>query len=277
MSIALRNTALSSDVRLELITPAMAAEWLQFNVHNRKINEPRVNQLVQDILAGRWMLNGETIKFDREGRLLDGQHRLLAIVQAKTAIQSLVMYALDPMAQLTIDIGQQRTTGQQLTLAGIGITNTSNTAALAVCLIRIDLYPHLIWNTSLIPSKPQQIEYVIRNKDELEAAVASGQKGWVATRINKTAYGALHFVAHHGGFDCEWQTFNEGFVSGISLKAGDPRLALRSYAVRPGTTKTAWHQQMAVAVTFKAFHAYRTGKSVKVLRFTRDQLPLPSI
>lgn len=275
MSITLRSTASSSDVRLELITPAMAAEWLQFNVHNRKINEPRVNQLVQDILAGRWMLNGETIKFDREGRLLDGQHRLMAVVQAKTAIQSLVMYALDPMAQLTIDIGQQRTTGQQLALAGI--TNTNATAALAVCLIRIDLYPHLIWNTTLIPSKSEQIQYVIRHKDALEAAVVSGHKAWSATRINKTAYAALHFVAHREGYDIEWQTFDDGFVSGISLNAGDPRLALRNFAVRPGVIKTAWHQQMGVAVTFKAFNAYRTGKTMKLLRFTRDQLPLPGI
>ena len=73
------------------ITPAMAEKWLAKNLGNRHVRESHVATLVRDIRDGNWRQTGEAIKFDWDGRLIDGQHRLHAIVAAQTATRMLVV------------------------------------------------------------------------------------------------------------------------------------------------------------------------------------------
>ena len=61
------------------ITPEMAREYLEKNSHNRRLSERSVRNLATAIKNGEWQVNGEAIKVDKEGNLLDGQHRLSAI------------------------------------------------------------------------------------------------------------------------------------------------------------------------------------------------------
>lgn len=45
---------------------------------------------------GKWKLNGKTICFDRTGRLLNGQHRLSAVVRSGVSLTTVVVRGLDP-------------------------------------------------------------------------------------------------------------------------------------------------------------------------------------
>lgn len=68
---------------VERITPSIAAEYLKKNMPlNRRINSSRVETYADDIRRGGWKLNGESICFNEKGELIDGQHRLLAIIKA---------------------------------------------------------------------------------------------------------------------------------------------------------------------------------------------------
>lgn len=100
-----------------LITPEFAAEVLrEKNRNNRKIRQQRVNQYARDILRGDWELSSQGIAFDEDGYLLDGQHRLAAIVKANVAVYMPVAENVPRSAGAIIDMGQKRTAAQALKL-----------------------------------------------------------------------------------------------------------------------------------------------------------------
>ena len=65
-----------------LVTPLLAKKWLERNTDNRDIRPSVVTGLAESITRGEWVLSHQGIAFAKSGRLLDGQHRLLAIVEA---------------------------------------------------------------------------------------------------------------------------------------------------------------------------------------------------
>jgi len=73
------------------ITVEMAKGWLENNDHNRKVTRSRVKEYAAEIKNGMWLPNGESIIISASGRLLDGQHRLLAVVEANMPIEALVV------------------------------------------------------------------------------------------------------------------------------------------------------------------------------------------
>ena len=58
--------------------------------------------------AGEWMLTHQGIAFSESGRLLDGQHRLLAGIQADIPVKFVVTQGLDENAFRAIDCGEKR-------------------------------------------------------------------------------------------------------------------------------------------------------------------------
>jgi hypothetical protein len=119
------NTAHKLDTRPQIealtITPAMASQWLKSNTHNRPARKAHVARLANEMVKGNWQLNGETIKFDTWGRLVDGQHRLMAIIEASQPITMHVCTGLaaDSDVFATIDVGLNRSAGSVLAMHGI--------------------------------------------------------------------------------------------------------------------------------------------------------------
>lgn len=100
------------------VTPAVAEEWLGRNESNRNIRPARVAQFVRDMRAGNFSLTGETIKFDWNGNLIDGQHRLTAVRESGVSIQALVVHGLAPTVRAVIDTGSRRSAADALRMAG---------------------------------------------------------------------------------------------------------------------------------------------------------------
>jgi len=85
------------------VTPKMAIEWLATTVKNRRLKDQHVQQLSHDMRTKRWKQNGESIKFDWDDHLMDGQHRLHAVVRADEPFVFLVVRGLDPKSFDTLD------------------------------------------------------------------------------------------------------------------------------------------------------------------------------
>lgn len=75
----------------ELITPELANEYLKKMVNNRPVNFTVVDYYTSLILRGQFLPNGECIKFNTNGELADGQHRLHAIIKANKGVLVSVM------------------------------------------------------------------------------------------------------------------------------------------------------------------------------------------
>ena len=70
------------EIKLETITPEKAKSILQNNNANRPLNENHILFLAREMLAEQWMATPDTIKIGHHGNLLDGQHRLSALVES---------------------------------------------------------------------------------------------------------------------------------------------------------------------------------------------------
>lgn len=101
------------------VTPALAEAWLKKNINNRDVSETHVKRLAAEMREGNWKCNGETIKFAIGGELLDGQHRLTAIVRSRTTQRILIVRGLSKDAFDTIDIGRRRSNSDAMKVAHI--------------------------------------------------------------------------------------------------------------------------------------------------------------
>lgn len=83
-----QNSAVAGRITDEvvLITPAMASQWLENNRMNRPISRQVVATYARDMANGDWHYTGDAIQFatvDGDQVIIDGQHRLLAIIRSK--------------------------------------------------------------------------------------------------------------------------------------------------------------------------------------------------
>jgi hypothetical protein len=74
------------------VTPAMAEHWLERNHDNRPLRYHKVKEWARAIADGRWRLTHQGIAIDEAGNLLDGQHRLSAIVETGATVEMLVTF-----------------------------------------------------------------------------------------------------------------------------------------------------------------------------------------
>lgn len=102
------------------VTPRVAEDILGRNVeHNRRINRALVERYALDMKNGDWSEeNGETIKIGRDGTLLDGQHRLSAVVESGQTVRFLVVRNVEPDALSTVDAGKSRSFADVLHMRG---------------------------------------------------------------------------------------------------------------------------------------------------------------
>lgn len=84
------------DITVDVITPEQAQEYLNNNAKHRPIKEKKVAEYMMEMEDGTWALNGKTICFDWNGRLLNGQHRLSAVVRSRVPLTTVVVRGLDP-------------------------------------------------------------------------------------------------------------------------------------------------------------------------------------
>jgi hypothetical protein len=84
------------NVSIETITPELADMYLLNNAYHRKVKQKKVDEFISELVEGQWKLNGKTICFDTDGRLLNGQHRMYAVSQSGVSLTTLVVRGLDP-------------------------------------------------------------------------------------------------------------------------------------------------------------------------------------
>jgi hypothetical protein len=103
---------------LEDITPALAHAYLAGNKSNRALSIKAVDRYAADMANGQWPLTHQPIALGPNGELVDGQHRLAAIVKANVTVRFFVArYATVEAAnaaRLRVDLGRVRRVGDML-------------------------------------------------------------------------------------------------------------------------------------------------------------------
>lgn len=94
--------------QFEVVSPTKATKWLEGNVHNRTVQDSRVQKYAEDMRRGRWKQTHQGIAFDEDAGLIDGQHRLFAVVYADVDVVMQVTRGLPRDTQLVVDDGIKR-------------------------------------------------------------------------------------------------------------------------------------------------------------------------
>jgi len=106
------------------VTPALAEQWLEVNTRNRKLKEDNLRTLTAQMLGDTFQsLNGQTIVFSQSGILLDGQHRLQAIINSGKTYEFVVVDGVSDEAFTTIDLGVKRKSRDVFQIEGIAYAN----------------------------------------------------------------------------------------------------------------------------------------------------------
>lgn len=96
------------------ITPTVARLMLESQQYNRKVRNGHVVELASAITRGEWRTTHQGIAFDNCGRLIDGQHRLRAIILSGVSIDMMVTIGCDPSDFEVMDISATRTAADRL-------------------------------------------------------------------------------------------------------------------------------------------------------------------
>lgn len=118
-----------------MLTPEIAEEWLgTMPGYQRKASAVVVAEYAKDMADGRWVANtGDAIRFNRQGQMIDGQHRCMAVVESGVPIPVILIEGLDDEVFMVLDKGRKRTAADS-----IGGKNANVRAAIAKAIIALD-------------------------------------------------------------------------------------------------------------------------------------------
>lgn len=239
-----------------LVTSEIATEWLKRNKNNRKPSKTRVADLVRVIEAGRWSYNGQSITFDCDGRLTDGQHRLMAIAESNKTCELLVCTGLDRKAAYTQDTGKNRGLGEQARREGV-VPQPTIVAQWAQTWIRV--------GRNFCAARLTTSDLNDWYKEHQEAV------DWLlAKRTQKALFRAavcMAFVFAYEKDKARTNAFVDRFSSGANLRADDPAYHLREQTLR---NRTNGHTSQLQEAARTANALYLDSGAVKVKRLVRS-------
>lgn len=247
------------------LTPQMASAMLDKNVKNRKISNRNYSQLVRAMKNGEWELNGEAIKVDVDGFVLDGQHRLHAVVESGVTIRTFLVEGLPESTQDTMDTGKSRGLSDVLAIRG-----EKYHASIASIVRRVFLYRSHGLRAATIVSYPTTVKETLRFFDSNEwirdLAAPCGRIGRAA-KLPSSLVGVL--VVVFSEIDkTDADDFFEKLSTGAGLAPNHPILVLRDTLRKLYDSKGAMNQTHLAAITVKAWNKYREGENASILRFS---------
>lgn len=261
------------------VDPDMAQRWLKTcNTHNRVLSPIRVSEYTKAMLEHRWKFNGETIQFDRNNVLLNGQHRLHAVVQSGTTQTFLLVRGLDPQVQTTMDQGTRRAPHEQLQVAGIA-ADQIDAAALRVFLRWQSgrLFGDALRNRV---STGEIVAFAQGNPDiiALLRTLGRGRIRSIPATPSVTVAVALqlHLIDSTAA-----REFFDLLESGAGLAINSPILTLSRRFVKAKTERAKLSERDVIGFYIIAWNAWRDGRSLTKLQrpngsaWTGRSFPVP--
>jgi len=96
------------------ISPTQAHALLAKSGQNRRIRPSHVKSLARAIVNSEWMLTHQAIAFDTNDRILDGHHRLKAIIEADISVRTILVTGCNPETFRCLDLGAKRSVADVL-------------------------------------------------------------------------------------------------------------------------------------------------------------------
>lgn len=256
------------DSKIEIITPEMAEKLMADNNGNRKISKAAVNTLASAITRGEWKLNGTPVVISKEGRVLDGQHRLMAIINSKEPISTFVVRGVSEDVFDTLDIGRKRTIADTLYIIG---EKDVNVLAATIKIIKpyFEKGFRILGGGSRIT--PIQAEKFLLEHPDVRKSVAYANcnKDEFDSLLVRSAIAAFHYIFTKKN-EQKGNEFMESFRTGANLDVGSPILALRRNLSLRAEGKDR-KPRLKILLMVKAWNSFIKGEKINRLRASEKE------
>lgn len=189
-------------VYIQDITPELAQEmWARsvgnprFAVKSKLVNRDKVVNYVNDMRSGYWHENGDTIRFNAKGELIDGHHRIAAVIESGVTIRSIVVEGVTEEAEITVDSNTPRAEYARL-----------RTLPFVPAMIRLD-------KAMMNNCSPSQANYVSTGYIENTISRMKENIEIIAKLRTKPSRGNKRYM-QNAAFDC---AFLHAIISGVSV------------------------------------------------------------
>lgn len=256
-------------VELKEVSPEMAEAWLAGQKKNRKIRRRHVEALKRDMLRGDWRLTGQGISVDSEGCLIDGQHRLTAVVEAGVGVPMFVFSGFAAELQSSMDLGAVRSVAEMLGMEGAVNCNVlvSYTNAISRGLLGYKNKLSLQQVKLMLEALPQVPLAVLQDSPKLQ--------------VRQSAYlGIIAVALHLKGKDAKVRVarFWDAVTKGLGIDSEThPAYRLREYVRANGSSFGGGRSLVAASFTMDCLQAWMKGEPMPATRATntgRDWLRL---
>lgn len=248
------------NLEIVTVTPEMAVEILERNVLNRPLNDQHVHRIARQITEGKWKFNGDTIKIADDYSVVDGQHRLWAIIEAKQEVDTIIVRGIARDAFATIDTLRKPRSGSDV-IALAGTLKYCNMIAAALSwLVR--------YQRGVLPTYTQP-QNKVENSDiekafEKNPGIVRAVERCMSLRglANPGIVAFAYYVAlDRNGLLADKMVDTLIDPAGVSIN--NPFFRLRSYFT--GDHHKRKEAIMSIALIFKALNAARAGKKISAL------------
>ena len=265
---------------VETISPNEARRLLDSTegFQNRHVARVVVDRLTDQIRRGLFVINGETIIIGSDGKLMNGQHRLIAVSKADISIRTLVARGVDPDTFVTIDTGKARNVADAMLIASNGELSSSTTMVRAMAsaarhIVATDKDNRVNYTDLGLVSNADCVELMLSDDDFIDDAVYIAQhRKWP---VPPSCLIYIRYMTR-AGFSNE---IDDGFLgplqTGVNLHAGHPVLALRNRVLHPDPKKRPAPRYL-LPIAIRTWNAFAAGKILSKVQYN-PEYGVPSI
>lgn len=264
-------------VNIVRVSPDMARTILEGNTANRAMRPSVVDHYARMMREGQWQLNGESISIAPDGSLLNGQHRLHAVIKSGVEVDMVIVTNVQHEAFSTYDKQASRTTSDALKIAGV--VNYTTTASMVGIIKEVRMA--LISGTyaplgkSNRMSDAEVIQFVRQHNDAVDRASSIGCKTWGALgkgAVSPAVAAAMYYLfseLNRGDAD----VFFARLIDGAGLVHDSPILTLRNRLLGRLQGKSKSGRGELTGWFIRAWSSYRAGSPLRLVKVVEKKYP----
>lgn len=268
-----------TDLKKVLITPKLAKELLLKNNSNRRVSKEVVTLYANDMREGRWKENtAEFIKIADDGDILDGQHRLLAVIESDCCINFDTAFGVSKSVFDVLDTGKNRSSADIFSIEKIDnfaiisaivksylVVSRSNKAD-----IRKSSKSLRLTNTIILEEYKKRPEFW----QQVASFSIKGYKNFahiLPTSFIGTLYSYFYDISPEDSRSFINQLCSGDAISNSSISVLRQALLKDKVSQR----KMQFHDKFAIII--KTWNAFRLGKNYRIMKFDRniENMPRP--
>lgn len=214
-----------------VVTPALAKQWLEKNTNNRNVNFAKVKKMAKDMREGHWDTTHQGIAIATDGTLVDGQHRLMAVVESGVTVRMNVTFNA-PKSQ-HIDSGNSRSMANRVQMSDYDMSWTDKTILSAANLIG------RMFSGSNLSHEEDLTEWLAKYRPQIEMVTSHIKRGSMRGLSSAGITAAMIVAAMNDVPEAYIAKFLEVFYRGFTTNEAEHyAVMLRDDLIRNNTSKT---------------------------------------